>query len=440
MLPQAETRLWMMQRKMSPTRVIALCFLGLILLGGVLLWLPVSHRAGQQVDFLDALFTSTSAVCVTGLVVVDTADTFNLFGRIVILLLIQAGGFGVATLGVGIAVLARRRVGYRERKLVKEALNVSNFSGIVKLIRMALALTVSVEAVGAALSFCVFSQTMPFWRALGMGIFHAVSAFNNAGFDLMGGGRGLMDFADHTALNLITCALIIVGGLGYLVLWEILTKGSFRRFSLQSKVVITVTAALLVVGTIILRLAESDWTWLNAFFHSVSARTAGFATRDLSQLSQAGLLSMCALMFVGASPGSTGGGIKTTTLFALLVALRSTATNTKRQAFRRRISDEVVSKAFTIAAMAILLVLLVTLLLSFLEPEFSLGQLLFEAVSAFATVGLSAGVTPGLCAASRVILILTMFIGRLGPLTAATLLIYKNTSTVQYTEEDLVIG
>lgn len=426
--------------KMSPARIIALCFLGLILLGALLLCLPIAHNPGRTVAPLDALFTSTSAVCVTGLVVTDTADTFNLFGRTVILILIQAGGFGVATLGVGITVLARRRVGLKERRLVKEALNVSTYAGIVKLIRMALLLTVCVEGIGAILSFCVFSRSMPLWKAVGMSIFHAVSAFNNAGFDLMGGCRSLMDYADSVALNLITCLLIVLGGLGYLVIWDVLDKHSFRKLSLQSKAVLTVTGALLVLGTLALKLSEREWTWLNAFFYSVSARTAGFATADLGTMSQAGLLVMCLLMFVGASPGSTGGGVKTTTLFALLIALRTTATNTRREAFKRRISDEVVSKAFTVAGMGILVVLVVTLLLALLEPQFSLGQLLFEAVSAFATVGLSAGVTQGLCMASRLILILTMFIGRLGPLTAATLLIYKNTSSVRYTEEDLTIG
>lgn len=429
--------------KMNPARAIALCFLSVILLGTLLLSLPMAHNAGQTVSPLEALFTSTSAVCVTGLVVKDTAETFNLFGRVVIILLIQVGGFGVATLGVGITLLARRALGMRERKLVKEALNITTFAGVVKLLRIALLLTVCIEGIGMLLSLLVFSREFPFWEALGLSAFHAISAFNNAGFDLMGGFRSLMDYSDHVALNLVTCGLIVSGGLGFLVIWELceFPKREHKRgLSLQSKVVLTMTAALLLLGTLVLKLAEGGWTWLQAFFHSVSARTAGFATADLGALSQAGLLAMCFLMFIGASPGSTGGGVKTTTLFVILVSLRTTATNSKRQAFKRRISDENVHKAFSVVLFGVLIVILVTLLLALLEPDIPLGKLIFEAVSAFATVGLSAGVTTELCAASRVLLIVTMYVGRLGPLTAATLLVYKNESSVQYTQEELTIG
>lgn len=426
--------------KLHPGRVIALCFLAMILLGGLLLSMPIAHNDGQHVRVLDAFFTSTSAVCVTGLVVKDTADAYNLFGRIVIILLIQAGGFGVATLGVGITLLARRSIGLRERKLVKEALNVTTYAGIVKIIRIALLLTVSIEGLGTALYLSVFLRSFPFWKALGMSAFHAISAFNNAGFDLMGNFRSLLDYSGHTAVNLITCLLIILGGLGYLVIWEIFDRSEKRRLSLQSKVVLLMTGVLIVLGTLALKLAEGEWTWLNALFHSVSARTAGFATVDLGTMSQAGLLIMCVLMFVGASPGSTGGGVKTTTLFVALLSLHSTATNEKRQAFKRRISDETVHNAFTVILLGVAVVLVVTLLLALLEPEIGLGKLLFEAVSAFATVGLSAGVTQSLGIASRIILMVTMFIGRLGPLTAVTLLVYKNNSPIQYTEEKLTIG
>ena len=425
---------------LTPTRVIALCFLGLIVLGTVLLALPVSHRAGETVSLSDAAFTATSAVCVTGLVVRDTADTWSTFGRIVILVLIQVGGFGVATLGVSITLLARKSISLRERRLAKESFNVSGYAGISTLVRFALWLTLSTEAVGTVLYTLIFSRTMPFRRALGMGVFHAVSAFNNAGFDLMGGFKSLTDYAADPALNLLTCLLVIFGGLGYLVIYECLRCREARKLSLQSKVVLVTTAALLVLGTLALKLSEREWSWLQAFFQSVSARTAGFSTVELRAVRPATSLILTLLMFIGASPGSTGGGVKTTTFFVLLLALRVMADNVKQQAFKRRISDETVRKALCVTLMSAFAVLLVTLLLSLLYPELSLGQSLFEAVSAFSLVGTSRGMTGVLTLPGRLLVMLTMFAGRLGPLTAATVLIFKCETPVQYTEEKLTIG
>ncbi len=420
--------------------MIALCFLGLIVLGTALLALPVSHRAGQTVSLSDAAFTATSAVCVTGLVVRDTADTWSSFGRIVILVLIQVGGFGVATLGVSITLLMRKSINLRERRLVKESLNVSGYAGISTLVRFALWLTLSTEAVGTVLYTLVFSRTMPFRQALGMGVFHAVSAFNNAGFDLMGGFKSFTDYAADPALNLITCALVVFGGLGYLVIYECLRCRKARKLSLQSKVVLVTTAALLVLGTLALKLSEREWSWLQAFFQSVSARTAGFSTAELNAVRPATSLILTLLMFIGASPGSTGGGVKTTTFFVLLLALRVMADNVKQQAFKRRISDETVRKALCVTLLSAFAVLLVTLLLSLLYPALSLGQSLFEAVSAFSLVGTSRGMTGVLTLPGRLLIMLTMFAGRLGPLTAATMLIFKSDTPVQYTEEKLTIG
>lgn len=431
-----------MKRKtaLSPTRVIALCFIGLIVLGTALLALPVSHRAGETVSLSDAAFTATSAVCITGLVVRDTADTWSTFGRVVIAVLIQAGGFGVATLGVSITLLARRSISLREQKLVKEALNVSGYAGISQLVRFALWMTLCVEGAGAALYLLVFTRSMPFWPALGMSVFHAISAFNNAGFDLMGGFRSFTGYASDGVLNAITCALVILGGLGYLVVFECLHSRSARALSLQSKVVLVTTLGLLIVGTLALKLAEGEWSWLQAFFQSVSARTAGFTTADLSTLRPAASLVLTLLMFIGGSPGSAGGGIKTTTFFVLLLALRVTADNVKQQAFKRRISDETVRKALCVTLLSAFSVLLVTLLLSLLHPDFSLGQLAFEAASAFSPVGMSRGVTRALGLPGRLLVMVTMFVGRLGPMTAATVLIYKSDTPVQYTEEKLMIG
>ena len=420
--------------------MIALCFLGLIVLGTALLALPVSHREGTTVTLSDAAFTATSAACITGLVVRDTADTWSSFGRTVIALLIQVGGFGVATLGVSITLLARKSINLRERRLVKEALNVSSYAGITQLVRFALWMTLCIEGVGAVLYLLVFLRTMPFGQALGMGLFHSISAFNNAGFDLMGGGRSFIDYADSGAVNVITCALVILGGLGYLVIFECVHCRSVKKLSLQSKVVLVTSLALLVFGTLALKLSEREWSWLQAFFQSASARTAGFTTADLTAIRPASSLILTLLMFIGGSPGSAGGGIKTTTFFVLLLALRVTADNVKQQAFKRRISDETVRKALCVTLISAFVVLLVTLLLGLLHPEFSLGQLLFEAASAFSPVGMSRGVTRALGLPGRLLVMLTMYAARLGPMAAATVLIFKSDTPVQYTEEKLTIG
>ncbi len=425
---------------LTPTRVIALCFLGLIVLGTALLALPVSHRAGTEVSLSDAAFTATSAACITGLVVRDTADTWSAFGRTVIALLIQIGGFGVATLGVSITLLARKSINLRERRLVKEALNVSGYAGITQLVRFALWMTLCIEGVGAALYLLVFLRTMPFPEALGMSLFHSISAFNNAGFDLMGGGRSFLDYADNGAINAITSALVILGGLGYLVIFECLHCRSVKKLSLQSKVVLVTSLGLLMFGTLALKLSEREWSWMQAFFQSASARTAGFTTADLSAIRPASSLILTLLMFIGGSPGSAGGGIKTTTFFVLLLALRVTADNVKQQAFKRRISDETVRKALCVTLLSAFVVALVTLLLSLLHPEFSLGQLLFEAASAFSPVGMSRGVTRALGLPGRLLIMLTMYTARLGPMAAATMLIFRSDTPVNYTEEKLTIG
>ena len=431
-----------MKRKTHLTsgRKIVLCFLGVILAGAVLLSLPISRNPGTSLSFLDALFTATSATCVTGLVVTDTAETFNTFGRIVILIMIQIGGLGVAVMGVGVTVLAGKRAGLRERDLVKESWNVGSYYGLIRLLNRVLIMTACFEGLGAVLSTLAFMREMPFRKALGTGIFHAVSSFNNAGFDVFGGGANMIPYYDDAPLCLITAGLIILSGLGYLVLLDIGKNGiKTRRYSLQTRIVLVMTAVLIAAGALLLYALE-DISPLAAFFQSVSARTAGFGTVDFTTFSPGGILVMCFLMFIGASPGSTGGGIKTTTLFALLLSAKASAANTKRQAFKRKIPDEVFSKAFTLLFMAIAVVFVSSLLLAAFEPELSMSQILFEAVSAFGTVGLSAGATPSLCSASRIVLIVTMFIGRMGPITMATVWVFKREPAFEYSEENITIG
>ena len=284
--------------KQPPGRLIAMGFATVILLGALLLMTPLAVRDGVEVSFIDALFTSTSAVCVTGLIAIDTADHFTPFGQGVVAALIQIGGLGVTSVGVGLIIAAGRRVSIRSRLLVKEALNVDSYGGIVRLVKSVLFMTLCFEVTGAVLSFLVFSRDYDPVHALGISIFHSIAAFNNSGFDVLGGLRNLIPYRDSILLNMTTCFLIIFGGLGFLVILDLLKHRDFRHLTFHSKAVITTTIGLLVVGTLLLKATE-DITWMGAFFHSVSARTAGFSTYSIGDFTNAGLFVLCVLMFIG---------------------------------------------------------------------------------------------------------------------------------------------
>lgn len=426
-------------KKQPPGRLIAAGFAMLILFGAVLLLLPLSVRGDAEVHFIDALFTSTSAVCVTGLIAIDVADHFTTFGQAVVAVLIQVGGLGVTSIGVGLILAARKNVGLKGRILLKEALNIQGIKGMIRLVKSILLMTLCFELMGIVLSFLVFVQDYPVLKALWISIFHSIAAFNNSGFDILGGLRNLIPYQNNILLNLTTSGLIIFGGLGFLVILDVLKKRSFRKLTLHSKVVLTTTLTLLVAGTLLLKATE-DITWLGAFFQSVSARTAGFSTYPIGEFTNAGLFTLIILMFIGASPGSTGGGIKTSTFFVLSQHVRSLFTKRHISAFRRNIPWEVFSKACTISLLSLLLVCVGTFFLCVLEPEYSFVQLLFEEVSAFGTVGLSTGITPTLSVASKLILIFTMFAGRVGTFTLLTMWIDRPAPSVRYTEESVSIG
>lgn len=426
-------------KNQPPGRLIVLGFALVILIGAGLLLLPISVRDGAEVGFIDALFTSTSAVCVTGLIAIDVYDHFTAFGQTIVAALIQIGGLGVTSIGVGLILAARKRVGLKGRELVKESLNVDSFKGMVRLVKSVLMMTLCFELAGMLLSFITFSQHYPFTRALGMSAFHSIAAFNNSGFDIVGGLQNLIPFQSDVLLNLTTCGLIIFGGLGFLVILDILKKRSFRRLTLHSKIVLTTTAVLLIVGTLLLKATE-DISWLGAFFQSVSARTAGFSTYPIGSFTNAGLFTLIVLMFIGASPGSTGGGIKTSTFFVLMQQVRSLFTKRHLGAFKRSISAETLSKASVISLLSILLCCAGTFLLCIMEPEYSFIQLLFEEVSAFGTVGLSTGITPELGSAAKLVLIITMFAGRVGMFTLLSIWIDRPAPNAHYTEESVTIG
>lgn len=427
------------KRHLTPARIIALGFAGVILLGSLLLMLPCSVKKDVDLAYIDALYTSTSAVCVTGLIAVDAGDTFTPVGQFILGALIQIGGLGVTAVGAGIILLMGRRVNLRGRNLVREAMNLDSGRGVVQFVRSIFATTLLFEGLGALLSLISFARTRPMPEAIGISIFHSVAAFNNSGFDILGGMQNLIPYQSDVLLNLVTCALIIFGGLGFLVMLDIRRAGSFRKLTFHSKVVITTTAALLIAGTLLLKATE-DMTWLGAFFHSVSARTAGFSTYSMGELTNAGLFTLILLMFIGASPGSTGGGIKTTTFFALMQQVRAVFTKKKPGGFHRTLPGEAIDKAGVIALLSVVVVCVGTFLLCVLEPELDFVRLLFEEVSAFGTVGLSTGITPDLSVASKLVLIFTMYIGRLGAFTLFSLWIDRPDPSIRYTEEMITIG
>lgn len=432
--------LWTRIKRMPPGLALVCGFAAVILAGAGLLSLPAMHNEGVSVSFTDALFTSTSAVCVTGLIAVDTADTFTPVGCAIVALLIQIGGLGVTSVGVGFILLARRRVGLKSRLLVKEALNLDSFRGAVSLVRKILLMTLCFEAVGAGLSYISFSTRYEPLHALGISVFHSIAAFNNAGFDILGGLTNLIPFQSDVLLNLTTCGLIFFGGIGFLVILDMLKKRRFKALTLQSKIVLVTSGVLIVSGMLLLKVTEANITWLGALFQSVSARTAGFSTFSIGSFSNAGLFALVILMFIGASPGSTGGGIKTSTLFTLLQSVRGTMVGRRPGAFHRTLPGEAVGKAFTILLLSLSVVCAGTFTLCVLEPEYDFMKLLFETVSAFGTVGLSTSITPALGDPGKLLLVLVMFVGRLGPLTIALLGAVSKEPGARYTEEAVTIG
>ena len=430
----------MRRRLFSPVTWPVISFLAAIALGALALALPFSHADGAHLGWLDALFLSTSAVCVTGLIAIDAGDNFTFIGQFILAALIQIGGLGVTSVGAGIILVMGRKINLKERSVLQEALNLDSAQGILRFLKRIFLMTLCFEGVGAALSFIVFVQDYPPLRALWISIFHSVAAFNNSGFDILGNYQNLIPYRDNVMLNLITCGLIIFGGIGFLVIQDVLHNHfHWKKFSMHTKVVITVSAILIVVGAVLLKLTENI-TWLAAFFHSVSARTAGFSTYPLAEFNSAGLLVLIVLMFIGASPGSTGGGIKTSTFFVLLQGIKSAATNRGEKAFHYAVPSGAFRKAAVITLLALSVVLTGTWLMMVFEPQLRLVDALFEMTSAFGTVGLSTGITTGLGIPAKLISILTMYIGRLGPLTIASVWYFDKGERISYPEGNIAIG
>lgn len=439
----------------TPARILLFGFAALILLGGLLLSLPIAAESGAGLPFLDALFTATSAVCVTGLIVVDTGTYFSTFGELVIITLIQIGGLGFMTIATFLTILAGKRIGLKERLVIQQSLNVTTMEGLIRLSRNVVLLTLAIELFFAIVLSLRFSAEMPPGRAIYYGIFHSISAFCNAGFDLFGDFKSLSDYVGDPIVNLSIMSLIILGGLGFVVMVDLGRKATRpkQRLSVHTKLVIIASFALLLIGTIgyyalenhnegtIAPLAEGD-RWLASAFASTTARTAGYASINYETMTEGGQFWTVLLMFIGASPGSTGGGVKTTTALVILLFVWTVISNKEHTVvFRRSISPRTIYKSLTIAVMATMVVVLSTMILAVTEDQ-SFLRLLFESTSAFATVGLSTNLTSALSEPGRVVIMVMMFIGRLGPLTIALALAARGNDkgNVRYPEGNLYVG
>jgi len=428
-------------------------FAGIITLGMILLMLPVASRSGQFTSPVNALFTSASAVCVTGLAVVDTGTYWSSFGQGVILVLIQIGGLGFMTSATLLLLLLGRRIGLRGRWLIGQSLGLEGLGGMVKLVRRIAVFTLIVEAIGAAIFYIRFSVENPAGTAGWRAIFHAVSAFNNCGLDLFGNFRSLLGYNTDTTVILTTAALIIIGGISFVVVADIIKVRSFGRLSLDSKLVLVTTLGLLAVGTIIILLTEYSnadtlgplappYKILNAFFHAVTPRTAGFASINIGSMAAYSQFFTILLMFVGGAAGSTAGGIKVNT-FGMLIATIWSSIRGKEHAgaFGREFLSQQINRALALVMLSLTLIVIIVFVLTITDKGFSFLQLLFETVSAFGTVGLSTGITPELSVAGRFIITAMMFIGRLGPLILALSLAQRQQpSTYRYPHDEVRIG
>ncbi len=414
--------------QLNAVQTLALGFAALILLGGVLLALPMSSRDGNALPFLDALFTSASASCVTGLVLYDTWTQFTLFGQAVILLLIQVGGMGFMTVSILVAILLHRRIGLRQRSILMDSVGALQMGGIVRLTRRAIRVTLTCEGTGAALLALWFCPRYGLGRGLWMSLFHAVSSFCNAGFDLLGTGTSLTSIAGEPLPNIVLMALVICGGLGFLVWDDLLIHGRHvRRWRLHSKIVVFSTTLLFVGGAMAFYFIERDHAFagagpgkraLMAAFQSVTCRTAGFNTAPLTALSQSGTLLTMSLMFIGAGSGSTGGGAKVNTIAVLFL---SAAAQIRRKedvnVFRRRLDTATIQRAYSSVSVFFMACLAGTMVMCL--QGISLDSALFEAISAVGTVGLTRGVTPYLPELSKLTVLLMMFAGRVGSMSVA---------------------
>lgn len=414
----------------KPTQILVLGFAITILIGSLLLMLPFSSESGESTEFLTALFTATSAVCVTGLVVVDTATYWSPIGQTIILLLIQIGGIGFMSFATLIFMASRKKITFKERLILQEGFNTNSMAGIVRYTRKVIFYTFIVEFIGAIILSIGFMPNFGLRKGILMGIFHSISAFCNAGFDIIGGFRSLTPFVDNAIISLTVGALFIIGGLGFFVVDDIIRNRNLKKISMHSKLVISITAFLIIMGTILIFIFEFNnpqtlkglpWNGklIASLFQAITPRTAGFNTLDTGALTMTSLFLVIIFMFIGGSPGSTAGGVKTTTIGAIILTVSSLLTGREQtEAYGKTISMNIIKRSLAVIAIAIFIIVSAIMILTITEKA-SFLEIVFEVFSGFGTVGLSMGLTPDLTPVGRLVMIFTMFIGRLGPLTIA---------------------
>jgi len=440
--------------KINYTDIIVFGTFGIILIGGILLCMPISSKSGISTPFLDSLFTAASAFCVTGLVIYDTYSHWSMFGQTVILLLIQVGGLGFMTVITLFSIFLRRKIGLRERRLLMESANTLKIGGIVLLVKKILIKTFIFESIGTAVLTLRFYPKMGLKEGLYNGIFHSVSAFCNAGFDLMGKyGQfsSLTTFSNDIAVNLTIMSLIVIGGIGFVV-WDDIAVNHlcFKRYHLHTKIVLVSTSVLIFGSALIFYIIEGNNSMLNmgvtekilaSLFQSVTTRTAGFNTINLSELSEGGSLLTMLLMIIGGSPGSTAGGIKTTTFVILLIGAWSTAKQSSDiSLFKRRLESDSLKKASSIVVIYLSVAIIAIMLISSTQ-NFSLKEIMFEVFSALGTVGLTMGITPSLNFLSKIIITLLMYGGKVGVLSIAIVIAEKKEpAPLSRPQEKIIIG
>lgn len=444
-------RVW----SLTPAKIILGGFFLIILTGGILLSLPIASKSGQSTAFLDSIFTATSATCVTGLIVHDTYTYWSLFGQVIILILIQCGGMGVVTLAIAITVLSGKKIGLKQRFVMQESISAPQVGGIVRMTKFIVQGTIFFELTGAIIMAFQFCPQMGFFKGIWFSVFHSISAFCNAGFDLLGGTSGpftsLTSYVGNPIISIPIMCLIAIGGIGFFVWDDIKTNRlRFRDYHLQTKIVLVTTFALILIPAILLFIFEfSRDIWkdmplgdriLASFFQSVTPRTAGFNTVDLASLSTPARILFIILMIIGGSPGSTAGGIKTTTFALAFLCIRSAFQNQDSiQCFKRRIPYDILRNAIAILTMYLTLFLTVSFLISWADGV-TLTESAFEASSAIATVGLSLGITGDLSAFSKILLISLMYFGRVGGLTMLYALTNHKKFPVMLPQERITVG
>ncbi len=443
--------------KLRPIHKILLGFLAIITAGALLLDLPISSTSGVSIGMTDAFFTSFSAVCVTGLAVIEAGTDLTIFGQTVLLVLIQAGGLGFMALATLVFMAVRKKITLADRVAIKESLGDNKLKGGVVMIRRVVIITLICEFAGMILLAIRFIPEFGFATGGWYSVFHSISAFCNAGFDILGNGNSLVAYSSDPLISFTICALIIMGGIGFFVVNDVVARIKHKtKFPIHTRLALTVTGILLVVGTVFFTIFEYNNLeasgeggffdkLLKGFFQSVTTRTAGFMTMDQGALTSASKLLGVALMFIGASPAGTGGGIKTTTFAVSMIALdaevRGKASAT---VFSRTVNPKQIMKAFTIIALCMAFITIVTIAITLIEGgAISMGAALYETTSAFATVGLSVGITSSLSVASKILLMVAMLAGRLGVLSIASALrrqVSKNKNKITFPDGNIMIG